>query len=194
MAGNHGRRNARVGSHTRRVWRNPGDGVPPEHGARVSMGATDLRGPDGCSSPGSVPGSARSCSRLRRLFLRTIYRYKFRSMIRSEPLEHPTSLYGQNIQCHLQLGDRLADFWMRPDLLFQRLQNLVGTLNMCFCFSRIFPGIAFTLPFHDHSPPVCLKSLQHFPRISSASKEWRGRQDLESAASAVTAKPLLVTN
>ena len=35
------------------------------------------------------------------------------------PLQHPASLYLQNIQRHLQLRDGRADFWMLSDLLLQ---------------------------------------------------------------------------
>ena len=36
----------------------------------------------------------------------------------------------QIVQRHLQLGNRGADFWMLSDLLLQRPQNLLSTLNM----------------------------------------------------------------
>src|SRR5258707_4604780 len=86
MARHHGRRNARLGSHTGRIWCNPGNGVPPKHGARLPMGPTDLRGPDGRSPLGPFPGSARSRGSLRRLFLRTIYEHGFPPLIRSKPI------------------------------------------------------------------------------------------------------------
>ena len=65
-------------------------------------------------------------------------------------LKHSTSLHGQNVQRHLQLRDRRAQFRMRSDLLLQGLQNLVSTRNMSRClggFPRDWVRFAFPWPF-----------------------------------------------
>ena len=67
-------------------------------------------------------------------------------------LPHPTSLYRQIIQCHLQLCDGRSDFWMPSELLLQLLQNLVRTCNMGRCLGCVPFGLVFILCRHRDSP------------------------------------------
>ncbi len=62
-------------------------------------------------------------------------------------LEQPSGVNGQDIQCHLQLRDGLANFRMLSDLLLQFLQNLVSTRNVRRCFHGTLTGTVLIFRF-----------------------------------------------